>query len=410
MQVILDDRDSSVNYSSGWTFAGLGEFDATTSNPKRQGATAQMSFNGTSITVFGTVQSGNGSSTLAFSVDDGPAIQFSAVNKKTSATRHQLLFAYASLAREHILNITYTNAGVNQISLDYFIYNTTSTTGRQTVFVDDVNPVVHYSPTGWTKNSSAEYFQGGTHLTEIPGSWVMVTFQGDLLTLHGAYSSQSKAFNSSTFAVTAVIDGGSSVQLPSRPSSSTDAAFTLNNVLFNSSILTQGTHTINFTFMGGDPLFIDYFLIQNISDILVSEPNPTPVSQPMNRHTVVVAAAAGTAAGVVLLALLVLAIWDLKRKRTRNSLQTLISLNASEPIIMITPFPLDPEEVDEKIKGDPTLKAHILIPPLPSPRNSDPQSPRPAAAAVSNRIVSLVLSARSLDSGGSAAPPSYHTN
>ncbi|KAF8146309.1 hypothetical protein K438DRAFT_525944 [Mycena galopus ATCC 62051] len=71
MSVIIDDNNPLVQYNppSGWSRAGKApEFDATTHTSATPGDTATLAFDGTSISVYGTVAPSFGSR-LNFSID-----------------------------------------------------------------------------------------------------------------------------------------------------------------------------------------------------------------------------------------------------------------------------------------------------------------------------------------------------
>ncbi|KAJ7069151.1 hypothetical protein C8F01DRAFT_509295 [Mycena amicta] len=263
MNVIVDDRDSAVQYIPHWRTSNLGrpiEFDSTTSNPGKTGDAAQFSFTGTSVAVYGSLGPGDGSS-MGFSVDGAPSTSFLTPSGNFSA-HHQPFFVSPTLPDgAHTLQITSTGADVSQLFVDYFIVRTTEVEGKQ-VFLDDSDKDVGivYGP-GWGATTSESYFQQTIHVAEQPAAWVAVTFQGTLLTLHGPYTTGP---NGETFSASAIIDGDTNTPVslvPPTGAAAQPSTTTFNNLLFSSPALSQGTHTVNITFAGGQPLFVDYFLI-----------------------------------------------------------------------------------------------------------------------------------------------------
>lgn len=56
--VIIDDRDPQIQYSPGWQANGSpNEYQRTTTNTARQGASFTLNFVGTSVAVYGTLDS-----------------------------------------------------------------------------------------------------------------------------------------------------------------------------------------------------------------------------------------------------------------------------------------------------------------------------------------------------------------
>ncbi|KAJ6576057.1 hypothetical protein DFH09DRAFT_1150288 [Mycena vulgaris] len=262
MSVIVDDRDSLVQYIPGWRTHDLGrpvEFRSTTSSPGVTGDKAEFTFDGSSVSVFGTVGPGTTGSSMTFSVDGGPDGSYTVTPGNFNSTIHHQLFWSSPVLSEglHTLLITSSQSG-DELFLDYLLYNTTSTAGK-TIFVDDSDSGVEYS-SGWQLNNSDPYFQHTTHFSGSPGSWFSFTFEGTALSVHGPCTTgpQGEGFQASV-----VLDGSSQNLTPPAQSS---AITTFNNLLFTSPALSQGSHTINITVLGEIPLFVDYFLVSTDSD------------------------------------------------------------------------------------------------------------------------------------------------
>ncbi|KAJ7194223.1 hypothetical protein GGX14DRAFT_700960 [Mycena pura] len=270
MSVIVDDRNISIKYNPEWTTLDLGtfiDFRATTSQPPVTGGEAQYTFNGTSVSVYGTFGpsaddgSENGTS-MAFSVDGGDAATFTVPPRTTSATHHQLFYSSPVLSQGlHTLLIQSTQSG-SDIFLDYLLYDAgQASTAGQRLFVDDNETVVEYSP-GWQLNNSESCFMHTTHFSQSPESWVSLTFEGTLLQLFGPITPGPGGV---AYSAHAVIDGGSPILLPTPHNLETSPNTSFNTELFATTSLSQGRHTINFTVSSDSavPLFVDYFLIQS---------------------------------------------------------------------------------------------------------------------------------------------------
>ncbi|KAJ7704866.1 hypothetical protein B0H17DRAFT_695946 [Mycena rosella] len=166
-----------VQYNGQWGDTGSStDYLATTRAAGTQGSTATFKFEGTSVGVFGTVGSGNGGS-MGFSIDGSPSSSYSAPSLQ-SVLFHQSLWLSGDLpGGEHTLSITQNSAGTdkNEIFLDYFIYNTTSTAGK-TLFIDDADLRVEYSASGWKPFSVNGVFKQTSHSSTSPGATVTLNF------------------------------------------------------------------------------------------------------------------------------------------------------------------------------------------------------------------------------------------
>ncbi|KAJ7720869.1 hypothetical protein DFH07DRAFT_858305 [Mycena maculata] len=345
MSVIVDDHDALVlynptvpahsNVSSGWLQEGTQtEFTKTTSSSVTPGETATFTFTGSSVTVFGTLgpppNLGNASSML-FSIDQGTPSAFIAP-AIDNTTHHELIWTSGPLAEEsHTLVIT-QNSPIRQIFLDYFLYNTTSSTEGKTVFIDDSDAPVQYLG-DWAPQSNEEYFQHTAHLCETPGCSASLAFEGTSVTLQGQVSS-GPGCN-----VSVVIDGAPPVFIvtPPPPPSSVKNSSPFNNQLFTtSSPLLPGNHTITFTTLNAAPFSVDYFLVGNDPSITGStsttagsslpQSYPTVTNGPSPIHgastsTVIAAAVGGALGGLVLLALILAALlfWRRRTKRLNRA-------------------------------------------------------------------------------------------
>ncbi|KAF7334557.1 Right-handed parallel beta-helix repeat-containing protein [Mycena venus] len=270
MSILVDDNDPLVQYNSesgGWVREGLPpEFDATVHASSTQGDTATLAFEGTSISLYGTLGKGNGQSRLLFSIDGADAGSYQGTAE--SAAVHNLHFwTSASLDdAPHRLVVTVDqDATLNPnhtFLLDYFVYDTTSTAGK-TLLIDDGDSSITYSLNWQSVNNADDCLERTKHVSESAGSWATVTFQGTQISL--VVPSSQQAFNASI-----IVDGSKW----GPPIPQTDKS----NQFWLSPLLPQGTHTINVTVLDGNPLALDYLLLTTNVDL--ADPSVVCVSSP----------------------------------------------------------------------------------------------------------------------------------
>ncbi|KAF8124025.1 hypothetical protein K438DRAFT_1893841 [Mycena galopus ATCC 62051] len=268
MSFIVDDSDPLVQYSSpgGWTATGdVPEFEGTSHASATPGDTATLAFEGTSISVYGTIADGEAG--LNFSIDG--VVVGSYQSPEVDHVVHNLLFWTSPPLTEasHQLVVTVdqdssTDASNRSIFLDYFIYNTTSTAGK-TVLFDDSDAILSYSPDWQVNTDSDSSLRGTEHVSTSARASVALSFQGTQISFFGP--SGQKGLQASV-----VIDGSDS-------HSGVITQSNTQNQLFASSVLPPGQHTINVTVLTGDPTAIDYFFVENTATTLPS-PTNTPAS------------------------------------------------------------------------------------------------------------------------------------
>ncbi|KAJ7711303.1 hypothetical protein B0H14DRAFT_698742 [Mycena olivaceomarginata] len=173
--VIVDDSDPSVQYNTpgGWRETGKApQFNGTSHASGTQGDTATLVFEGTLISVYGTVAPNTGQSRLNFSID-GTNVGFYQAPAGPAAVNNQLFWTSQNFEEaSHKLVITVDqdtslspqgNPSNGTFFLDYFIYKTTSTAGK-TVVIDDSDPSVTYSPK-WLLAGSDSRLESTRHLS-----------------------------------------------------------------------------------------------------------------------------------------------------------------------------------------------------------------------------------------------------
>ncbi|KAF4616781.1 hypothetical protein D9613_008870 [Agrocybe pediades] len=131
----FDDRSPFIHYSPGWSERGEQgmDFDGTTMGTNTPGADATLVFNGTTINVFGTIQSDDEDQsdhipapTSSYSIDGGSQALFTPPNIFQNTTQHNVTFFQATgLAPNvsHTLVITMQNKGA--LFLDWIQVNST---------------------------------------------------------------------------------------------------------------------------------------------------------------------------------------------------------------------------------------------------------------------------------------------
>nr|GAT54135.1 predicted protein [Mycena chlorophos] len=326
MNAIFDDHDSSVQYIPSWRSRNLGhplEFQSTLSNPGETGDAAQFTFVGSSVSVFGTYEPGDGTASMAFSIDNGPSTPFSTGSTDNTA-HHQLFFTSQSSSvpltdGPHVLSITSTSADNSNLFLDYLLVKTNELTGKQ-VFLDDGDPQTQSGVQfggGWGVEKAESYFQGGVHAAEADGAWVSVTFEGTGLSLHGPYTLEADGAGPSA---SALIDFSPSSQAQPlvAPPSQTPGNTTLNNILYTTPPLPFGVHTVNITYHASPaPLFVDYFLVtgavNGTQSALVAAQGPSALKPPQKLN--VGGVIGGVIGAVLALLLLVAGLWLWNRRR-----------------------------------------------------------------------------------------------
>ncbi|KAF7361025.1 hypothetical protein MSAN_01132800 [Mycena sanguinolenta] len=287
----------------------------------RQGDTATLTFEGTSIAVFGTV--GNeGQGRLNFSVDDGTPGFFGISATSRSEVTHNTRFWISPLLEEteHTLTVTVDSNSNVSLFLDYFVYTTTSTAGKA-LLVDDSDGFVTYSA-GWqARNDSDTSLERTEHVSEVVGSWAALSFQGTGISLFGSSVGQGTT-------ASVIIDESQPVVISQSQT----------NQLFNSSSLSSGTHTMNITIIGANALGIDYFLIQPDAENPVTVPAASPSAggtTRLSKKPPTAAIAGGVVGGLVLFVLGLAIIFMLLRRRRRRMTplleQYIIGSNSTVP-------------------------------------------------------------------------------
>ncbi|KAF7334552.1 hypothetical protein MVEN_02285100 [Mycena venus] len=192
MNVLVDDTDPLVHYSSGWQRPSSGkpqEYNSTTHESLSPDEPATFSFTGTSITVFGTVAN-NGDAGMKISIDGRPSGSFDVDDQSTQG--HNMRFWNASDLEDtlHTLTVIVDHKSLigstQTLFLDYFVYTMRSTAGKSVLIDDSETGVITYSP-DWKPDTDSDGSLNRTqHVSQKDGSWVALCFEGTQISFFGA--------------------------------------------------------------------------------------------------------------------------------------------------------------------------------------------------------------------------------
>ncbi|KAJ7811880.1 hypothetical protein B0H14DRAFT_3879881, partial [Mycena olivaceomarginata] len=212
------------------------------------GDTATLKFEGTSISVYGTLVPGR--PIMNFSIDGAEPTPLEASPVKEPS--HNILFWTSSALMEapHTLTITVTfnttDITPETLFLDYFVYKTASAASK-TILVDDSDP-------------QPNILSGLA--TASAGAWVAFNFEGSQISLNG--SAKDNELSVLVDGIIQVIPIDNSPQLFSLP-----VARLPNNL----------SHTINITTLGGNVFAIDTFTIVPTLEDVDSSVSSSPTSR-----------------------------------------------------------------------------------------------------------------------------------
>ncbi|KAK7018407.1 parallel beta-helix repeat protein [Favolaschia claudopus] len=327
MSVLVDDNDSSVQYNSrsGWKkFGQAPEFNATTHASATRGDTATLEFQGTSISVYGSIGPSTPGGRLNFSIDGQDAGSY--VDPGVPKVIHNQRFWTSSALEEapHTLVVTvdHDTALPTQVNpenrtffLDYFVYGPAPL--GKTQFIDDTDPNLIYSDHWNAANNSDGSLQGTFHTNKFPEAWAAIKFQGTGISLLGAAKGTSSY----------VIDSLPPVTIPSQSS----------GPVFQVKELSSGFHTLNITSFNSFGLAIDCFFVtpaggnsatttttsgsdsQGVGTQAVAAASSSAGGSVSTNTVPIGAIVGGAVGGVVLLLLLVFGILFWRRRRARKS-------------------------------------------------------------------------------------------
>ncbi|KAJ7775508.1 hypothetical protein B0H16DRAFT_46648 [Mycena metata] len=298
---IVDDRDPLIHYSPPWGQAGIPEEFAATTSVGTAASTASFTFVGTSVIVYGTVTGDSLARNLVFRLDNMISGTFNSPHPPNSI-HHVALWSSPTLENAtHTLVIT--QATSDGVFLDYFMYNTSSTSA--TYFIDDRDPSVIYTP-AWSHNNSEAFLQQTSQQSTSAGDSFSLRFEGTAISVYAPVTDTASN-------VSFVMDGGPPI-FHNPPQTG------LNLVMYNSGDLTPGQHTLVVTAENNHPVWVDYFLVTPGTPIVPS-PAPTSSSTPKSNSSTSIGDIVGPVVGVVAVFALIAGVALILRRRRRSQRQ-----------------------------------------------------------------------------------------
>ncbi|KAF7359833.1 hypothetical protein MVEN_00708700 [Mycena venus] len=309
---IVDNRDPLVHYAGIWFPGGTpSEYSLSTTASTTVGSTASFTFEGTSIGVYATVAAINPpQSSLSFLVDNSISGTYTPPGNLESDVHHQELWTSPTLSDgTHTLVITQTTAQNAVIYLDYFLYNTTSTSVAA-YFIDDRDPRIKYTG-GWRELESEGYFKHTSQGSSTKGDSLSFTFEGTAISFYGAINNGTAK---GQILASISVDGGPSFSYPA-PGPSPQ---TTNFLIFSSGDLSPGKHALVVTAETDQTVSADYFLVA---------------------PSVIIGAAVGGAVFLVLLVLIAVAVFLCVRRKKRHQGRHVKEIPSSPVLAQaVTPF------------------------------------------------------------------------
>ncbi|KAH8828588.1 hypothetical protein DL96DRAFT_1011456 [Flagelloscypha sp. PMI_526] len=283
--VILDDRAAQIIYSTAppWTDAGtFPDWHQTSRQPKSEGASFEMTFQGTSVEVLGVLHSPGTDGGFpnipvisSFSVDGGAVTNFTGPSTLAKPTFFNSFFAASNLdaTKNHTLKWTQANNG--SIFLDAIIYDASSafTPQQDTNYVvDQGDSRVQYAGS-WTDLNSDQVFKGGLKFGRKTGDNISFKFNGSAIAMYGkldplgAANTEGQIPTASTF-VTYTVDSITPIKASYPiPTSAVygDQLFLFNNLASNQE------HTFTMKLENDQPIYVDYFIVSPVGKELPSK-------------------------------------------------------------------------------------------------------------------------------------------
>ncbi|KAJ7679742.1 hypothetical protein B0H17DRAFT_986855 [Mycena rosella] len=274
--VIVDDRDSPIQYAGSWNDAGAEvEFHGTTRWASQAGSTASFTFSGSSVTVYGSVAAKNpAEASLNFVIDNSVTGSYTPSDSLDEGLFHEALWTSPSMSEgTHTLVITQTRAAdEGQIYLDYMLYTTASDDSGGPYFIDDRDSRITYTP-AWRQFGSENDFQHTSQESTSTGDSFSLTFEGTRISFYGGLTTSDAGLMKASM----VLDGGSPVVY----NAPNPIPATTNNLIYTSEDLPDGTHTLVVTAETDQTMWADYFLVTpNTPSSLPPQTPPSPPTTP----------------------------------------------------------------------------------------------------------------------------------
>ncbi|WRT70256.1 uncharacterized protein IL334_007251 [Kwoniella shivajii] len=306
-----------------------------------EGDSASLTFNGTSVAIYGARRFNHGYYSAQL---DGGTISYQS-GYSVNQSIQQLLFQAGGLSAdtEHTVVLTNTPSRNTQVptsadqgwfDIDFAVI-TTSTQGKVfTTSYDDGSSAVQYFGSGWAVgNPNKLYYNTTVHVSGRATDLMQLKFNGSSIQVFGGLYTDHGNYSIS-------IDDG-----PEKRYNGTFYKLQSQTPLYTSSHLSDGPHTLTMVNLGGTKgnyLDFDYAVVNSTVDPSGSTDNTTgtntTTSTPesggsSSSSSNVGAIAGGVVGGVVGLALVLLLAWFLFRRKRRN--------HEGLPYLMKTKEPLD---------------------------------------------------------------------
>ncbi|KAJ7443946.1 hypothetical protein B0H11DRAFT_2090356 [Mycena galericulata] len=338
-RIVVDDTDPAIQYSpGGWTVADASKlntlgnygplYNSTSHSTSTSGSTLSFSFNGTSISVMGTIDittdttTNTTDPTWSCFVDEIPI-----TNPNPTFAFPENNWPLCDLAQvapgSHVLTIQVQSKG-QPFYLDNILYTPLPGTNLASAVLEYTNtdPSVSFG-SGWQE-------WGTQNVTQTKGAQVALNFHGTSVSLLG-YIPTELPHNASSASYT--IDGGAPVDfaLTGLPAQS---ATLYNALFFQTNTLTPATHNLVVTYAGNSaqtPLVVGMFYVTNISTPSSSSPSPSIASPSadlshtqvkVNKTSPLGAIVGGIVGCLAVLALVVGLVFWCRRRQRRITEQT----------------------------------------------------------------------------------------
>ncbi|KAH8804148.1 hypothetical protein DL96DRAFT_1631343 [Flagelloscypha sp. PMI_526] len=276
--VIVDDRSAQITYSStpGWFSTGtFPDWNKTSMQPRSEGASFEMTFQGTSVEVLGVLHSPGGDPgtpsipvVSSFSIDGGAVTNFTGPSSLKQATFFNSFYTASNLdpAKSHTLKWTQANNGT--IFLDAIIYETSSAFSPQTdtnYIVDQGDPRVQYEGS-WIDLDSDQVFKGRLKFGRKYGDTMSFKFNGSAIAVYGNLdplgiaNTEGNIPTSSTIVTYTVDSGGPMKAAYPIP---TSVVYGEQLFLYND-LPSNQEHTFTMKLENNQPIYVDYLIVSPV--------------------------------------------------------------------------------------------------------------------------------------------------
>ncbi|KAH8804146.1 hypothetical protein DL96DRAFT_1822568 [Flagelloscypha sp. PMI_526] len=283
--VILDDRAPQIVYSTdpGWADTGtFPDWHKTSRQPKSEGASFEVTFQGTSVEVLGVLHSPGVDAGFAsvpvvssFSIDGGAVTNFTGPSTLAQTTFFNSFFSASNLDPTVNHTLTWTQGNDGSIFLDAIIYDASPLFSPQqdTNYVIDQRDARLQYEGSWTDLNSDQVFKGGLKFGRKTGDSVSFKFNGSAIAVYGNLdplgiaNSEGNIPTNSTL-VTYTVDSSTPVKAAYPIPSNTVYGEQL--CLYNNLPPNQ-EHTFTMKLENDQPIYVDYFIVSPVGDELASK-------------------------------------------------------------------------------------------------------------------------------------------